>query len=296
MEFTQSQLLKGNTLLNQQAAYIKGTDVSLYVHYWGGETALKTNMLHKHSFFEICYIVSGKGIYIENGQEFPLSAGTLFVSRPQIKHKIISQEDLYILFVAFEPIYEESSQAGKELFQRLSTVEPFLITFEDEALIALMWKVLLMQAQHSTNYIHDTLISPSCSLIVSLAEQFLKDNDPAKDLKNQPVSTTLVHRAKLYIRDNLSQPLRLKDVADNLHISSRHLSRLFTEELGVTFTQYVRNERINLATILLSTTDLSIKSISVETGFETVHYFTTVFKEVIGVTPGEFNKQLTTHN
>jgi hypothetical protein len=42
MELTQNQLLKGNTLLNQHASYIKGTEGSIYVHYWGGETSLKT--------------------------------------------------------------------------------------------------------------------------------------------------------------------------------------------------------------------------------------------------------------
>lgn len=296
MELTLNQLQKGISILNQHAVYIKGTEGSLYLHYWGGETSLKTNMLHKHSFFEICYIVSGTGVYLEGGKEYPLSKGTLFVSRPHIKHQIISQKDLYILFVAFEPIYAESSDRGIELFQSLSTVEPFLIKDKEDFFIEMMWKMLILQAQQSTNFIHDTIIPSSCSLIFSLAEQFLKETEIVRDIKNQPLSTTYIHRAKLYIRDNLSQPLRLKDVADNLRISGRHLSRLFTEELGVTFTQYVRNERINRATILLTTTDLSIKSIASETGFETVHYFTTVFKEIIGVTPGEFNKQLTTHN
>ncbi|NYE05860.1 AraC-like DNA-binding protein/mannose-6-phosphate isomerase-like protein (cupin superfamily) [Bacillus niacini] len=295
MELTQNQLQKGITLLNQHAVYIKGTEGSLYLHYWGGDKTLKSNMLHKHSFFEVCYIVSGTGIYLENGKEYPLSKGTLFISRPHIKHQIISQNDLYILFVAFEPIYAESTDKGQELFQLLSTVEPFLIKDEEDLFIEMMWKMLILQAQQSTNFIHDTIISTSGSLIFSLAEHFIKENHNDKDIKNQPLSTTHIHRAKLYIRDNLSQPLRLKDVADNLRISSRHLSRLFTEELGVTFTQYVRNERINLATILLTTTDLSIKSIASETGFDTVHYFTTVFKEIIGVTPGEFNKQLQTN-
>ncbi|MGG1678203.1 AraC family transcriptional regulator [Neobacillus sp. NRS-1170] len=295
MELTQNQLQKGITLLNQHVVNIKGMVGSLYIHYWGGDTALKSNMPHKHSFFEICYIVSGSGVYLENDKEYPLSKGTLFISRPHFNHQIISQNDLYILFVAFEPIYAETTDQGKELFQRLAAVEPFLIKNEEDCFIEIMWKLLILQAQRITNFIHDTIISSSCSLIFSIVQQFFIDNYKVSDVNHQPGSTTHIHRAKLFIRDNLSQPLRLKDVADNLHISSRHLSRLFTEELGVSFTQYVRNERINQAALLLTTTDLSIKAIASQTGFDTVHYFTTVFKEIIGVTPGEFNKQLTTN-
>lgn len=295
MELTKNQLQQGITLLNQHAVYIKGAEGSFYIHYWGGDTALKSNMPHKHSFFEVCYIVSGTGVYLENGREYLLSKGTLFVSRPHIQHQIISQKDLYLLFVAFEPIYAESKDQGKELFRRLSAVEPLLIKDEKECLVETMWKMLLLQVQQSTNFIHDTILSTSCSLIFSMAEHFTNANQNVKDIKNQPLSTTHIYRAKLYIRDNLSLPLRLKDVANHLHISSRHLSRLFTEELEVTFTQYVRNERINLAAIMLTTTDLSIKSIASETGFESVQYFTTVFKEIIGVTPGEFNRQLLTN-
>jgi YesN/AraC family two-component response regulator len=150
---------------------------------------------------------------------------------------------------------------------------------------------LLLQAQQETPLMQDTIENLSCALLVSFTQMFVCDRNDSHS-SHQKLSTTLVHRAKLYIRDNLSQPLRLKDVASYLHLSSRHLSRLFAEELGQTFSDYVRQERIRQAAHLLSSTDHSIKSIAEETGFATVHYFTSVFKELLGVTPGEFHKKL----
>ncbi|WML41489.1 helix-turn-helix domain-containing protein [Neobacillus sp. OS1-2] len=292
MKLTQKQLDRGNSLLNQHAIYLNGEEISLYIHYWGGETSLNSNKPHKHSFFEICYIVDGEGTYIENGEEYPLRKGKLFLSRPNIKHQIISINQLHIVFIAFEPLYPKASEKGASIYKHLSVVEPFILDLQNEVHPELLWTALLLQAQQTNTFMKDTIVNLSSSLLFSLTQLYIKGEDETDSTQSKGLSTTVIHRAKLYIRDNLSQPLRLKDVAENLHISSRHLSRLFTEELGVTFTQYVRNERINRATNLLTTTKLPIKEIAIQTGFETVHYFTTVFKDIIGVTPGEFSKRL----
>jgi len=73
------------------------------------------------------------------------------------------------------------------------------------------------------------------------------------------------------------------------------LSRLFTVELGQSFSAYVRKERIRHAVSLLTTTDWSIKQIALDCGFDTVHYFTTVFKAEMGEPPGKFIRKLKEH-
>lgn len=291
MNLTQNELLRGITLLNRSAVHIQGTDIRLYVHYWGGESALNDNEWHKHSFFEICYIVSGSGLYLENGKQYPLTEGDMFVSRPHIQHRICNTSGLYIVFVAFEPVAGGSTEEAMARFHSLSNADPFLLRKVGDTAVVRMWEALLLQAKQEYPLLQDTLGGLCCSLIVSFTHQFAPDEE-TKSVSIHRFSNTLVHRAKLYIRDNLSQPLRLKDVAAYLHISNRHLSRLFADELGRSFSDYVRSERVRQAAFLLSTTDRSIKSVSEETGFATVHYFTSVFKEVLGMTPGEFHKSL----
>ena len=138
---------------------------------------------------------------------------------------------------------------------------------------------------------HDSVLQMSGSLLAGFHGVFIaSDSAHGKDY-SQRVAATLVYRAKLYIRDNLSQPLRLKDVADYLHISGRHLSRIFDSELGQSFSSYVRKEKIRQAGIWLATTDLTIKEISERTGFDTVHYFTTVFAAEMNMPPGKFRQR-----
>lgn len=298
MKLTQQELHKGIILLNSHAFHIKGNDLSLYIHYWGAEASLNSNPIHKHSFFEFCYVANGTGTYVEQGVTYSLSKGSLFITRPHMKHQILTESDsnLYLVFVAVEPIMNECSERGSRQLEQLATIEPFILEQQENSVPAMLWEALLTMTQQSPEFMSDSVINLSCALLASLNELFLTHRELEYKITLQRQSTTLVHQAKLYIRDNLSQPLRLKEVADYLHISSRHLSRLFSDELGATFSDYIRNERINQATLMLSNKEMSIKSISIETGFTSVHYFTTVFKEVMGVTPGEFYRKLKTQD
>lgn len=92
----------------------------------------------------------------------------------------------------------------------------------------------------------------------------------------------------LFIQDNLANSIKLTDLASSFHISSRHLSRLFISELGVSYCDYVRNQRVRRAAKLLKETEISIKEIAEETGFPNVHYFTRVFTSAMGSSPGLF--------
>lgn len=292
MDFTQQELNHNHAILNDYAANINGSDLSFYVHYWGGERQLLTNHVHKHSFFEICYVVDGEGSYEEGSQSFPLGPGTLFMSRPHLKHQIIGKEKLYLLFVAFELIPADSSEEGVQRFRSLEKSRTFYLPDAANLPSVLMWFALLKQVSLSRSFFDDAVLGLACALITSFESAFGDQRGASRDSAVLPSSSTLVHRAKLYIRDNLSQELKLSSVADYLHVSPRHLSRLFGEDLGQSYSTYVRKERIRQAVSLLTTTDWSIKRISEETGFDTVHYFTTVFKAEMGEPPGQFLKKL----
>ncbi|QGQ99783.1 AraC family transcriptional regulator [Paenibacillus psychroresistens] len=292
MEMTQQELRDSTSFLNEYAVNLSGKELSFYVHYWGGERVLFTNHVHKHSFFEICYIVDGEGVYIEKNHNLPLNKGTIFLSRPHIQHQIISTEGLFIIFIAFELIESESSEEAIARFKSMEKSPVFHLEKMEQSPIVMIWTALLKQVLYANNFLEDNILRLSSALLASFECTFCDIKKATKNVAVQPSSTTLVHKAKLYIRDNLSQTLSLVEVADFLFVSSRHLSRLFTDELGQSFSNYVRKERIRQAVKLFSTTEWSIKQIAEETGFDNVHYFTTIFKSEMGEPPGQFIKRL----
>ncbi len=279
------------TLLNEHAQKVSGGELAFYVHYWGATTEHYDNPLHKHSFFEICYVVDGQGTYIDNGKEHRLAAGTLFCSRPGVWHQIRSKTGLFLLFVAFEVVDSESNGDAAQQFRQLAEGRNYFLDTAEQSPTAWIWKALLVQAAAVQAYWKVTVEGLAYSLLVSFLGAFGVTSEPAAGKKAGKMASTQLYRAKLFIRDNLSQPLRLDDVASYLHVSGRHLSRLFSLELGQTYSDYVRNQRVRQAQSLLAEGELSIKQIAQETGFESVHYFTRVFKAETGLTPGKFRER-----
>ena len=84
--------------------------------------------------------------------------------------------------------------------------------------------------------------------------------------------------------------LSLKNLAFQLGFSPSYLSVLIKKELGVPFQDYLIQERMKKAKLLLLTTDLKIYEIAEQVGFEDMNYFSQRFKQVVGLTPRQFKK------
>ena len=88
-----------------------------------------------------------------------------------------------------------------------------------------------------------------------------------------------------YILQHLSESISLEALADTFHISPNYLSRLFREQVGVNYTEYVNNARLELAAELLINSGKTIERIAGEAGFNSSVYFIKRFKGKYGMTP-----------
>ncbi|MFD2215498.1 AraC family transcriptional regulator [Metabacillus endolithicus] len=283
-----NEYTSGKITLNQYAHRLAHNGASFYVHYWGVMPKHYDNMFHKHSFFEVCFVVDGEGEYIEEGCTYPIQKDMIFFSRPDVLHQISSKDGLSLLYVAFELIESESNEEWIKIMDDVRNCNEIIIDVNNET-PALLWKSLLIQSTKSEQAFFEEMIpNLAYSLILSLVQTFSSRSFNKHQHHTPKTASSLFNIAKLYIKDNLSQPLRLTDAAGHLHISGRHLSRIFVSEVGVSYSEFVQNERIQRAATLLKTTDLSIKDISEETGFKNIHYFTRVFTSTMGISPGRF--------
>lgn len=92
------------------------------------------------------------------------------------------------------------------------------------------------------------------------------------------------------IREKISQPLSLSSVAEEVGLSSSYLSRLFSEEVGESFNDYVTRLRMEKAAYLLKNMNLKIYEVAEQVGIPSYRYFSIVFRNWMGVTPLEFKK------
>lgn len=104
-------------------------------------------------------------------------------------------------------------------------------------------------------------------------------------------SNYLIARAKVYISDNLGDVnLNLDMVANYVGLSRIYFCKLFHKEEGVSFTNYLKNERIERAKKLLISTNMKVFEVSIAAGFSSGKYFGFVFKREVGMTPLEYRK------
>jgi YesN/AraC family two-component response regulator len=280
---------ESETLLSEQALYLQGSGACFKVHYWGAVERLVSNPVHKHSFFEICYVLDGEGEYTDNGDEFLLRKGTHFCSRPNITHQIRTAEGLSIVYVAFELDESRSSDDMILKYRWLADHAQVLMQQEDLTPTALLWRALLLQNSEAVNLPAQAIPSLAHALLLSFLTLYGKSAQTSS-VKHQK-SNNLLNQAKMFIRDNLAQPLSLSLVAGYLNISGRHLSRLFSSGIHETFTSYVNRERLHYSVHLLLTTQYSLKEIADKSGFSSVHYYTSLFMKEKQLPPGKFRQK-----
>ncbi len=276
-------------MLNQSVHRLVYNGATFHVHYWGVVPKHYNTSLHKHSFLEICYVIDGKGAYLENDCVYALHKDVMFFSRPKVLHQIQSDEGLALVFVAFELIESESSKEWINIMDKIKRCQQMVIEVQEDTTASLLWKALLIESIKQKNGFSEGMLSNiSASLLISLLQIFVPNPRVNGQVDISENFSSILAQAKLFIKDNLVNDLKLSHVANHLHISGRHLSRIFVTELGINFSKFVQKERIKRAAILLKTTDLSIKDIARETGYIDVHYFTRVFTDAMQEPPGRF--------
>ncbi|MGC1813328.1 MAG: helix-turn-helix transcriptional regulator, partial [Solirubrobacterales bacterium] len=102
-----------------------------------------------------------------------------------------------------------------------------------------------------------------------------------------PMATLERHllRARDLADSHYDEPLDLRALAREAHVSPRHFSRTFRRSFGETPHQYLISRRLERARHLLRTTELSVAEICLEVGFSSVGSFTTTFTRHVGVSP-----------
>jgi len=93
-----------------------------------------------------------------------------------------------------------------------------------------------------------------------------------------------------YIKENLSQKLTLDQLATQVGYSPAYLHKAFKQATSSTLADYIKSERIKHAADLIVTTNYTLTQISYECGFSSQSYFSSAFKDYMGVTPREYER------
>ena len=99
-----------------------------------------------------------------------------------------------------------------------------------------------------------------------------------------------LRKAERYIWENYTRKLSLKEIAAASGLSAPYFSTVFKEEMGENLSNYLNRLRVEKAATMLITTDLSINEIAVSCGFEDQSWFSKIFRNNTGYTPGKYRE------
>lgn len=142
------------------------------------------------------------------------------------------------------------------------------------------------------NYIHEL---QACTDMEGMKKWFLdKTSEICSNMESarEKEAVSIIEKAKSYIRDNYKKDISLDEVSREVDISPYYFSKLFKQETGGNFIEYLTEIRLRNARELLKDSGLSIKEICAESGYSDPNYFSRIFKKYEGVTPSEFRERL----
>ncbi|GLI08191.1 hypothetical protein YDYSG_42210 [Paenibacillus tyrfis] len=138
----------------------------------------------------------------------------------------------------------------------------------------------LLQQSQSTDEIHGLLGDTITKII-----DFLEHSQSKRRRK-------VIDKALEYMELHYPEELNLNAVAERFYLNASYFSKIFKEELGVSYTKYLMEFRVNKAAELMSDPTLKIYEISRRVGYEDVQYFTKMFKSIKGITPGQYREKI----
>jgi AraC family L-rhamnose operon transcriptional activator RhaR len=262
------------------------------------------DIMHKHDFIEIAYVIEGRGIHLVGEREYRMSKGDLFVINYDIPHCFFSKEenseDPVVYNVAFMPEFLDSSLFSSYHFQDITSSFLFKSLFPDEypsgadlklqgaefSEIGDLFNKMYVEYKLMKKGYLDIIRAYLIELIVKIFRYFEQENLKSSSLKNRE----LVSKAVEYLKNNFNSDIKLEDLAMKSFISKNYFCKLFKDVTGINFSDYVQRLRVDEACILLKNSDLKVIDIASQVGFNDVKFFYEVFKKITGTTPGEYRR------
>jgi AraC family L-rhamnose operon transcriptional activator RhaR len=267
---------------------------------WAYSPYLPDNVPHRHTYFEICQVGAyGSGYFIVEGRSHEIHPGNLFIARPGVIHQIVNtaHPNMELFWVAF--LWTPASGVPNGEVDTLLDIfvkSPNLVVQDEDKRISILWQALRAVAQGSPRSGYDMQVEGlAASLLLAIAQVGAGSDLPqAEEPVGLHADAVKVRLALRYIHDNLDRRLPVPEIATQVHLSPRHLSRLFAQYVGVSPAAYVEQARLDRAKALLEHTGTPIKGIAGAVGYQNVHHFSRAFSRHVGHSPGAYREATST--
>lgn len=227
--------------------------------------------------YYLVFISKGQGIFESSHTEpYSIKAGTCFFLFPGVWHRYKPDPDSgwEEYWIGFKGSYP--TELMKNNFFNPDT--PFIEVGLNETLLMLFHQLLENIQLRINGYqqIISGVTLQILGIVNAISMHDRHDNDPIRKLTSN---------AKFLLQESLEAPVKMEELAKQLSIGYSKFRKSFKDITGLSPNQYHLELRLKKAKELLTSTTLSVSEIAYKTGFESVFYFSKIFKKKMGVSP-----------
>ena len=230
--------------------------------------------------FQLNYITEGSGILETEYGKYQVQPGTVIFIFPGMWHRYKPHKsgwkEHYIGFLG-------SFTDNLFLDKTISPQKPVVyIGFQDN-IIKHFFEILDQIKDEKPGY------QQVCSSIILYIVSSIISINKNREFSGREVEKK-IRKACITLRENVNKSINIQQLAHDYHIGYSHFRKMFKKYTGLSPAQYHLNLRIQRANELLMSTNLSVKQIAFELGFQSNFYFTRIYTRKTGLTPSSVRK------
>ncbi len=253
---------------------------------------------HSHTYYELVYINSGKGLHFLNDDVMAYEEGNLFLIAPGETHSFEMKEMTHFTYIKFTEAYFESKRhlapdefkiGAPEILMEMKWLKEVKICIKSPC-----DQILKSTVTNLVNYSKHKNISTSPIAYYQLLSVFGMIREIIKDRGEAIVKQELNYEKLIsFIHENIynREKLAVKSIAECFHISPRYFSNYFKRHFDISYQEYLDTYRVALIEKRLDIGGLKLKQIAQEFGFTDVSHLSKTFKKVKGINPKDYKKE-----
>lgn len=226
------------------------------------------------SFYDITYVVEGRGYYIINGVTHEVKKGDLLcVPRGSLRKAYSSVDELMHLYSANFMLYDMNGELAELPLPLVSHIGI------KSDLIGLFRELSNAWVRKEPGYLIKTrgLLLVIIHRLIELI--LLKKDSASTDYR--------VKKAISYISENYASNITVKELAEMVGLNPVYFGALFKKETGMLVHQYLAQTRINHAQAMLQNGECNVTEAAERCGYKDLSHFRKQFKMIKGYTPSQ---------
>lgn len=250
--------------------------------------------LHWHEEMEIVYVYEGPLYLTIDNQNYIGKKGDIFLVNSKEIHEMYVQDSNVrygtLLFPLNSLLFQENDETTRKYLQPLCRGEViFSHTLGNKELSEKIFSIIVEIVDINKEKVPAYRFGTK-ALLLQIIFLLFHNHLELSNLQSQK-NSTLNREIITFIGERYTTNLTLAEIADTFHMSYKYFSRYFKNTFNTTLSDYIMKLRMERAESLLSTTELPVTEISLQTGFNNISFFIRSFKKAYGYSPLQYRHQ-----